>query len=239
MLTFDCFETRQRFVSSVRRFNYTDTVGYREDSPFWMDLQTGNQGPYAMDNLIVRWLSGAQGRINNDHVNIAKCRLQLFDLVIADKLYQHAVKMVICPLNGWRGGMHCNYNVSDVFRRRKTNPLDGTDPLLIGAWAERLRPSFEVYDYARILSWRQMRERGVGDLPPLSEVPSYLETLARYANLEVTDAHLKGVGRVSVENEGRYRPPVEFCDEMKRVWTSNPDGEQRVCDILDALSSDS
>ena len=67
--------------------------------------------------------------------------------------------------------MSCNYNVSNAERRSKADPLEGTNPLLIGTWAQRLRPSFKVYDYARILSWRHMRERGVAVFPTLA----YLE----------------------------------------------------------------
>ncbi len=117
MLTSDHFRplfslSHQRFLTYVRRHNYTD-VGYGEESPFWVDLQTRNQGPYAKDNLNAWWLSGAQGRfISEDHINIAKCRLQLFDLVIADELFEHAMKKVICPLNGLRGVFYCNGKMS-------------------------------------------------------------------------------------------------------------------------------
>mmetsp|Transcript_5129 Transcript_5129/g.9321 ORF Transcript_5129/g.9321 Transcript_5129/m.9321 type:complete len:464 (-) Transcript_5129:94-1485(-) len=224
----------KRLLTYARRHNYTE-IGYKEESPFWIDLQTGNQGPYAGDNLNARWLSGAQEQLSNDHVNIAKCRLQLFDLVIADKLYEYALKKVICPLNNWKGALYCNDKIKKIERQSKPDPLNETDPMLIGAWIERLRPSFEIYDYARILSWKQMKERGVQDLPVLSEVPSYMETLARYTNLEVTDSHLKNIRRVSVKNEGYFQPPVEFCDGMKRVWTSNPDGKRSVCDIFRSI----
>ena len=194
-------------------------------SAFWLDLQ-GKQGIYAGDNLNARWLSGAQEQISSDHVNAAKCRLQLFDLVIADKLYDYAVKKVMCPLNGWKGKVSCDDEITKEEHKSKPDPLrNSTDPLLIGAWVERLRPSFEIYDYARILSWKQLKERGVKDLPELSEVPSYMSTLANYADMKVTDAHFKKIQRVSLENEDYFSPPVEFCNRMKEVWTSNPDGE--------------
>jgi len=30
---------------------------------------------------------------------------------------------------------------------------------------------------------------------------------------------------VSLSTEDDFHPPVEFCERMKRVWTSNRDGE--------------
>ena len=198
-------------------------------SLFWVDLQ-GAQDEYSGDNLNARWLSGAKEQIDSDHVNIAKCRLQLFDLVIADKLMEHAMQKVMCPLNNWKtkksnGQIYCNGKIGTGNRKSKSYPLNGTDPHLIGAWVERLRPSFEIYDYARILSWKQLKERGVTNLPELSELPSYIETLAKYTKMNVSDVHLKKIRRVTLENEKHFHPPVEFCNRMKQVWTSNSDGE--------------
>eukprot|EP00579_Thalassiosira_antarctica_P006132 CAMPEP_0201891244 /NCGR_PEP_ID=MMETSP0902-20130614/33969_1 /ASSEMBLY_ACC=CAM_ASM_000551 /TAXON_ID=420261 /ORGANISM="Thalassiosira antarctica, Strain CCMP982" /LENGTH=448 /DNA_ID=CAMNT_0048422363 /DNA_START=18 /DNA_END=1364 /DNA_ORIENTATION=+ len=211
----------KRFLTYVRGRGFDKDSGAR--SPFWLDLQ-GKQNVYSGDNLNARWLSGAQEQISSDHVNAAKCRLQLFDLVIADKLYDYAVKKVMCPLNGWKGKGSCDDEITKEEHKSKPDPLkNSTDPLLIGAWVERLRPSFEIYDYARILSWKQLKERGVKDLPELSEVPSYMNTLANYADMKVTDAHFKKIRRVSLENEDYFSPPVEFCNRMKQVWTSNPD----------------
>ncbi|KAL7542527.1 hypothetical protein ACHAWF_008813, partial [Thalassiosira exigua] len=196
-------------------------------SPFWMDL-TGKTGIYLGENLNAQWLSGAQTRVSGDHVNTAKCRLQLFDLVIADKLYDHALQKVICPLNGWKDKGVCNGQIPKAEHKSysKSDPLkNGTDPLLIGAWVERLRPSFEIYDYARILSWKQLKEHGVEDLPELSELPSYMDTLTKYAGVKMTQ--LKRITPVTLENEDYFAPPREFCNRMKQIWTSNPDGECR------------
>ena len=197
-------------------------------SPFWKDLH-GKQAIYAGDNLNARWLSGATEQIDTDHVNIAKCRLQLFDLVIADKLYDYAIKGVICPLSQWdkktqRAETICNAEIENKEHSSKKDPLQNvTDPHMIGAWIERLRPSFEIYDYARILSWKQLKAKGVEDLPELSNVPSYMETLARYTNMQVTNAHFQKTKAVSLENENHFAPPVEFCNRMKQVWMNNPD----------------
>jgi len=173
--------------------------------------------------LNTRWLSGAVDEITTEHVNIAKCRLQLFDLVIADTLYTQATKQILCPLNNWISGKHCSNDEKEVEHKSKSDKLEGTTPHFIGAWIERLRPSFEIYDYARLLSLKQLKQHGVKDLPEVSEVPSYLQTLARYTNMTVTDAHLQRIPRISLENEEIFHPPKEFCEHMKKVWTSNPD----------------
>ncbi|KAL3791118.1 hypothetical protein ACHAW5_004536 [Stephanodiscus triporus] len=226
----------KRFLTYVRRHaSFTSLKGDMSNgrSPFWIDLQERRKRRvYAGDNLNARWLSGAIEHISIDHVNIAKCRLQLFDLVIADNLYEYALKKVMCPLNNWKGGRDargkilCDDTVSKEEHKSKPDPLNGTDAHFIGAWVERLRPSFEIYDYARLISWKQLNERGVKDLPELSEVPSYMETLARYTNMEVTDIHFKEIKRVNLENEDHFHPPVEFCNRMKKIWTSNPDASR-------------
>ena len=216
--------------------------GLGPGSPFFVDLQ-GKVNIYAGDNLNARWLSGAQEKISSDHVNVAKCRLQLFDLVIADKLFDYAVKKVMCPLNNWKGKKYCEGEVSKEERKSKKDPLIGTvDTMLIGAWIERLRPSFEIYDYARLLSWKQLKEKGVEDLPELSEVPSYMATLKKYTNMTIKDEHFKRIETISLENEEHFHPPVEFCNRMKQIWSSNPDGEysrvnskHECCDILYCL----
>lgn len=236
---------QQRFLTYVRRHaSFTSLNGDMSNglSPFWIDLQgRRKRGVYAGDNLNARWLSGALEHISIDHVNIAKCRLQLFDLVIADNLYEYALKKVMCPLNNWKGGrvakgkILCDGKVSEEEHESKPFPLNGTDPHFIGAWVERLRPSFEIYDYARLISWKQLNERGVEDLPELSEVPSYMETLAKYTNMEVSDLHFKEIKRVNLENEDHFHPPVEFCNRMKQIWTSNADGELQTVFAIDVL----
>ena len=187
---------------------------------FWSEME-GNRGPYKRENLNVRWLSGALDDITSDSVNIAKCRLQLFDLVIVDTMYDAAVNDVVCPLNNWEGRKYCN---SAKKRRehisKKPNPFQETDSHFVGAWIERLRPSFELYDYARILSFSQLKERGVKDLPELSDVPSYIATLASYSNATL---NIPKDSRVNLKNIDRFHPQKEFCDEMKLIWSSNAD----------------
>ena len=218
-------------MTYYRRHEFHKNKGGRgSNHAFFLDFHEG-QGPYAGDNLNARWLSGALNvPVSRDHVNVAKCRLQLFDLVIADKLFDHAVKKVMCPLNNWKGGRFCNDEISEKEHKSKPDPLkNGTDSILIGGYIERLRPSFEIYDYARILSWKQLEEKGVKDLPKLSEMPSHLDTLLRYKKVILKDnekkAYYNKIKRVSLENIEHFEPPVEFCNKMKQVWTSNPDGK--------------
>eukprot|EP00804_Cyclotella_cryptica_P011306 CCRYP_007797-RA/>CCRYP_007797-RA protein AED:0.05 eAED:0.05 QI:298/1/1/1/0.5/0.33/3/74/459 len=181
----------RRFLTYLRRTN----KGGRVDGPnghFWRDFRE-KQDMYAGDNLNVRWLSGARGAITKDHVNIAKCRLQLFDLVILDVFFDNALRSVLCPINGWVGKEYCNSDSEvEEHKSNKADPLEGVDKSLVGAWVERLRPSFEVYDYAKLLSLKQLKEQGATDLPAVSEVPLYMETM-------------------------------EFCNEMKIIWRNGGD----------------
>jgi hypothetical protein len=220
----------KRMITWLRQLNKLQQNDREKDvgSPpdfFWTEME-GVRGVYKRENVNVRWLSGALDDVTSDHVNIAKCRLQLFDLIIVDTLYDTAIEDVICPLNNWQGlderKIFCNNaKVSELLvRKNKSDPLNGTDSHFIGAWIERLRPSFELYDYARILSYAHLKSFGVKNVPQISEVPSYIETLSKYTN--VTYDVPEG-SRVSLRNIHKMHPPKEFCDKMKLVWGSNAD----------------
>ena len=213
----------KRFLTHLRHTN--KNVDGSVDGPvghFWRDYRE-KQDLYAGDNLNVRWLSGARGSVTKDHVDIAKCRLQLFDLVIVDKLYDHAFKKVLCPMNGWVGKKHCDPTISNEgHSSNKADPLERVNASFVGAWVERLRPSFEIYDYAKLLSLRRLRELGVTDLPHVSEVPLYMETMAKYTGTDVTK-QFKDIPKVTLENMHRFDPPVEFCNKMREIWSSGDD----------------
>ncbi len=210
----------KRLITAARSDRYTPQTNRAPPTNFWQDVE-GISAIYKRENLNVRWLSGAMGGITEDHVNIAKCRLQLFDLVIVDGTFDVAVEEVVCPLNDWQGVNVCNSNKTrGEHTSNKVNPFKETDKHFVGAWIERLRPSFELYDYARILSYLQLKDRGVENVPKLSEIPSYIDTLERYTN--VTLSYPKH-NRVSLENIKRFHPPKEFCDSLKEVWVSNED----------------
>ncbi|KAL7462305.1 hypothetical protein ACHAXS_002731 [Conticribra weissflogii] len=218
----------KRFLTYMRRpmIKYHGNAD-DADSPFWTEL-SNKKKVYSPDNLNARWLSGALGKtLTPDHINVAKCRLQLFDLVITDTLFTQAVQQILCPLNNWTNGKYCGddkTNQTKEYRPKpKSNNLEGTDPHFVGAWIERLRPSFEIYDYARLLSLKHMKKFKVQNLPQLSEVPSYMQVIATYANKTIDDNHFRRVPRLSIQNEDLFHPPKEFCDSMKKVWTSNPD----------------
>lgn len=210
-----------------------DPVWAWKSNSFWEEVP-GCQGKrgclYQTANLNVRWLAGARGdEITRDHVNVAKCRLRLFDLVISDELYHHSWQ-VICSLDGWKAKRACGNvrkttaaNAAPPKRKEKSDPLHGIDGTFVGAWIERLRPSFEIYDYARMLSVKHLRRHGATDLPEPSDAPSYLAMLRRYANATFGDKTAPRLPRVDAENERRLEPPEEFCDRMKDLWRSNPD----------------
>ena len=202
-----------RLITWLRKFGSVDKTIYEPGEPstfFWNDyLEGAPRGIYKRENLNVRWLSGALDAITEDHLNIAKCRLQLFDLVITDTLYDTAVNEVVCPLNNWQGDQFCNPNHIKERTHKKTDPLNATDSHFIGAWIERLRPSFELYDYARILSYAQLKTHGVKDVPPVTEVPSYIATLSKYTNITLK---VPKESRVSLTNIDKLHPPKDFCE---------------------------
>lgn len=219
-----------RFLTFARRTTVDKARPMRNGtdgtSPFWADLRGSSfRGIYQADNLNARWLAGVmQGdRVSPDNVNLAKCRLQLFDLVIADKLYDTAVREVMCPLNEWRDGLCSPTTPPKTHNSTKKDPLDETDRVLIGAWIERLRPSFEIYDYARILSLKHLESHGVSDIPTQSDVPSYLQAMVKYTGLRIDPKHFKTMPRVNLQNEAHYEPPAAFCERMKKVWRGNKD----------------
>ena len=219
-----------RFLTFARRTTVGKSrpmrSGHNGTSPFWADLRGGSfKGIYQADNLNARWLAGViQGdSVSPDNVNLAKCRLQLFDLVIADKLYDTALREVMCPLNEWKGGLCSPTSPPSTHNSTKQDPLVETDRVLIGAWIERLRPSFEIYDYARILSLKHLESHGVSDVPTQSDVPSYLQAMVKYTGLRIDPKHTNTMPRVNLENEAHYEPPAAFCERMKRVWAGNED----------------
>ena len=215
----------RRFLTHLRHTN--KAVNGSVDGPnghFWRDYSTKHQGDlYAGDNLNVRWLSGAREGITKDHVNLAKCRLQLFDLVILDVFYDQALKKVVCPLNRWHGGMHCSKDIAnEEHKSNKADPLEGVNEPFVGAWIERLRPSFEIYDYAKLLSLKQLKDQGITDLPTVSEVPLYMETMAKYTGTDVTK-QFRNIPKVNLQNIHLFEPPTEFCENMQHIWSNGDD----------------
>lgn len=209
-----------RFTTWIRGLGKNKFSDGSPHNFFWSEM-VGNRGLYKRENLNVRWLAGALDEITSDHLNIAKCRLQLFDLVIVDTYYDTAVNEVVCPLNNWEGTRYCNATLkSDKDRPKKKDPLSGTDSHFVGAWIERLRPSFELYDYARILSYAHLQMNGVKDVPKVSSVPSYIQALSKYTNITLKVPEKM---RVSAGNIDKMHPPEEFCEKMKRIWRSNSD----------------
>jgi hypothetical protein len=212
----------KRFLTHLRHSNKVGIDG--PNGHFWKDYRP-NQELYAGDNLNVRWLSGARGGITADHVNIAKCRLQLMDLVILDKFYDVALKRVLCPMNGWRGMKHCDTELEvEEHTSNKVDPLEGVDPAFVGGWVERLRPSFEIYDYAKLLSIQHLQEQGVvtDEIPSVSEIPLYMETMAKYTGTDVTK-QFKDIPKVNLQNRHLFDPPADFCANMRDIWRSGED----------------
>ena len=88
--------------------------------------------------------------IGIEDVNVAKCRLRLFDLVMTDETIDAAVQGIVCSL---RGMGKCKNRPNARNRTGdSSDPLETIHPLAVGAWIERHRTSFEVYAYAQHLA---------------------------------------------------------------------------------------
>lgn len=174
--------------------------------------------PYLIDNLSVRWLAGVTNnrQITDQDLTLAKCRLELFDLVITDKTHMESMLRVICPLRGWKG---CKKVFEEEHNISNSDSLADLDPVVAGAWIERQRPSFELYDYARRLSVHQLKSRGISssDDPLLKR--SYVETIEKYANF-TCQGSAKSCNELKMK---RGRTPVTGCEEYHLLWASNQD----------------
>lgn len=85
-------------------------------------------------------------------VALAKCRLELFDVVLTDDLLTEGLGLV-CKLRGWKS---CKLRK----KKDKSKELRVDRAILVG-WIERQRPSYELYDYARWLAADRLRKAGI------------------------------------------------------------------------------
>ena len=156
---------------------------------FWADIHAKRDSLCAPENLSARWLSGNKGdrSISDEDLALAKCRLDLFNLVIMDDALQQVFTQIICPMKGWK---KCD---PSLFKSGKARPSDehplgpDVDRAFWGALIERMRPSFELCDYARQKSISQLRHYGLdeeaNELAEKAKVPSMVETMQRYVNI--------------------------------------------------------
>jgi hypothetical protein len=184
----------------------------------WYLDETKSNDPYHIDNLSVRWLAGVTNnrQITEQDLTLAKCRLELFDLVITDKTHMESMLQVVCPLRDWK---RCK-KVFEAGHKSNNDSLLELDPVVIGAWIERQRPSFELYDYARRLSVHQLQTRyGISSRGDLLRKRSFVETMEKYANVTCQ-------GPIKRYNELKMNGPhvpVSGCEEYHRLWASNQD----------------
>ena len=189
----------------------------RKQEEFWYTGDIKRNDPYIMDNLSVRWLAGVtyNRQITDQDLHLAKCRLELLDLVITDKTHTESMIQVVCPLRGWRG---CK-KIFEEHDSKKSDSLSELDPVVAGAWIERQRPSFELYDYARRLSVHQLQTRhGIANPKDHLLKPSFVQTMEKYANIT-------SPGSMKMKSE---HVPVTGCEEYHRLWASNQDLVPRI-----------
>ena len=105
---------------------------------FWHLTASHHVDNYNADNLSVRWLAGVgyNRPITEQDLNLAKCRLELFDLVMTDKTMEQAMTKVLCPSREWKD---CEKRFDSVVPS-KVDPFGEMDPIYVGAWMERQRP---------------------------------------------------------------------------------------------------
>lgn len=190
---------------------------------FYADFSE-SKNTYHADNLIVRWLAGVQTSrpITSDDTNVAKCRLKLFDLVMTDETIDKAVENILCPR---RGMAECRSRPkATVHSASGPDPLDGVDPVAIGAWIERHRPSYEVYDYARYLAMQAIFEAGdITAADSIKTKPTVVKAFAKYLSV-------KG------NNSVPPLPPKEpECDELFHMWSNGPDKVPLLLQAIGAL----
>ena len=217
-----------RFLSVAKRKMKNPKVNLN----YWWDITHGAPHKhYHADNLPVRWLAGiaTDRSITQEDMDRAKCRLELFDLVMTEETLEPAVSGILASTRNWTKGF--SHKPS---RPNYTNPLGpDLDRIFLGGWLERHRPSFELYDYARRLAVRHLREAGLE--PPaaaLSRVPSFITTMQAYA-LPPKSAFPESVLEFSSQNyEANHHGnneelPVD-CSRFHLIWKSGPDRVPRV-----------
>jgi hypothetical protein len=107
------------------------------------------------ENKALKWLAVDTRKPFTDTaavVALAKCRLELFDVVLTDDLLTEGLGLV-CKLRGWKS---CKLRK----KKDKSKELRVDRAILVG-WIERQRPSYELYDYARWLAADRLRKAGI------------------------------------------------------------------------------
>ncbi|KAL3922070.1 MAG: hypothetical protein SGILL_002400 [Bacillariaceae sp.] len=189
----------------------------RKAEMFWNTHPMPIKDSYNVDNLSVRWLAGVTNNlpITEQDMTLAKCRLESFDLVMTELTLDEGMAQVVCKQRNWP---NCEEEVKlGKGKKKKNDPIAEMDPVVAGAWIERQRPSFELYDYARRLSAHQLKQKyGVtasGD--PLLRT-SFVASIEKYSNSTCTGPF------DSCKKLGPHQP-VSGCEKYHRIWANNQD----------------
>ena len=70
----------------------------------WLSDKLPSNNPYVIDSLSVQGLAGVRNnqQITEENLTLAKCQLELMDLVITDKAHTASMIQVVGPLWGWK-----------------------------------------------------------------------------------------------------------------------------------------
>ena len=167
------------------------------------------------ESLAARWLSGSEPRavVREHDIEIAKCRLDLFDLVITDDLLADGLKL-LCKIRDWK---KC-----EIRKQKKKKPISEFDQAIIVGWIERQRLSYELYDYSRMLAAKQLKAAGI-DVPPLQSSIDIALALALGKEPDPS-VLLKSQQESSSRFMRSIKPPRQsVCQELYKSWGGNPE----------------
>ena len=196
--------------------------GVTKDTTVFFTKDAGLKGPYSRANLALHWLAGIlHGKVATEaDLQLAKCRLDLFDVVMLDSWLGESLTGVFCNKKHWRWGT-CP-------KPSNRPPKDNIKRIRIGnvtmwaAFVEQNRLSFDLYDYARQLAAKDLVKYGVRkEAPELGS--SYLEELESFMDvpneirMRVKSALLRSKG---VEAD---RIHDEACAALHDSWAGNAD----------------
>ena len=168
------------------------------------------------ENLAARWLSGSEpkGLVREHDIEIAKCRLDLFDLVITDDMIVDGLKL-LCRARKWRQCL--------IRKQKKKKPISEFNQALIVGWIERQRLSYELYDYSRMLAAKHLKAAGF-DVPALQSSIEIALALALGKDPDplVLSADLKKKTANSRFVKSVKPPRKSVCQELYKSWENNP-----------------
>lgn len=210
----------------------------------------GPRGPrrYLSDNLALRWLSGKVGNqrpLTEADLTLAKCRLDGFDFIMDFSLLAETLP-ALCDSSVWRWKA-CSRGRGDRPRPGTTGgpTMGGSmrsltswpskaastrkgvhNDTLYGAFVQRHRLSFDLYDYSRLLAAKHMVQFGLRktELPP--PPPSYVEALVA-GGVKLNKHAQAHAGKYLKQRHTGSQARAKHrraCEKIHRKWALNAEG---------------